>query len=133
MNYIHYSLIALVGWGLWGFGAKLLTRHLPAYSNVFFTSVASIVFLAGFVTVSKAVVWNRYVFYTIPIAIVSTIALVAFYRALETGPASTVIPITGLYIVIPAILGFIFLHERLTWTKLAGFILAIISIILLSK
>jgi transporter family protein len=133
MNYIHYSLIALIGWGLWGFGVKLSTRYLPAYANVFFTSAVSLVILAGIVSINRGFVWNRYVWLTVPVAVLGTIALVAFYRALETGPASVVIPLTGIYIVLPAILGFVFLQEKMTWTKVTGIILAILAIIFLSR
>lgn len=40
---------------------------------------------------------------------------------------------TGLYIIIPAILGFIFLKEEPTPTRILGIILAVSAILLLSK
>lgn len=133
MNYLHWTLIALFGWGLWGFGVKLSTRYLPTSANVFFTSAFSLVMLAGLLAATRGFVWNRYVWLTVPVAVLGTVALVAFYRALEKGPGSVVIPLSGLYIVIPAILGFLFLHEKITVSKVIGILLAVASIILLSR
>ena len=46
-----------------------------------------------------------------------------YYRALQTGPASKVVPIDKLSVVITLILAFVFLHEEFTWKSLVGCIL----------
>jgi transporter family protein len=62
-----------------------------------------------------------------------TVAVMSLFRALSLGPASIVVPIYGMFIVGGAILGIVFLHEPITARKLAGIVLAIISIILIAK
>lgn len=46
-----------------------------------------------------------------------------YYRALQTGPASKVVPIDKLSVVLTLVLAFIFLHESLTWKSITGCIL----------
>ena len=46
-----------------------------------------------------------------------------YYRALQTGPASKVVPIDKLSVVITLILAFVFLHEKFTFKSLFGCIL----------
>lgn len=46
-----------------------------------------------------------------------------YYRALQTGEASKVVPIDKLSVVITLILAFIFLHEKFTLKSLAGCVL----------
>lgn len=46
-----------------------------------------------------------------------------YYRALQTGEASKVVPIDKLSVVITLILAFIFLHEKFTVKSLAGCVL----------
>ena len=46
-----------------------------------------------------------------------------YYRALQTGDASKVVPIDKLSVVITLVLAFVFLHEKFTPKSLAGVIL----------
>ena len=43
-----------------------------------------------------------------------------YYRALQIGDASKVVPIDKLSVVITLILAFVFLHERFTWKSAVG-------------
>ena len=46
-----------------------------------------------------------------------------YYKALQLGDASKVVPIDKLSVVITLVLAFIFLHEAFTWKSLVGCIL----------
>lgn len=43
-----------------------------------------------------------------------------YYRALQIGQASKVVPIDKLSVVITLVLAFVFLHEKFTWKSIAG-------------
>ena len=43
-----------------------------------------------------------------------------YYKALQTGQVSKVIPIDKMSVVLTLILAFVFLHEQLTWKSLIG-------------
>lgn len=46
-----------------------------------------------------------------------------YYKALQMGEASKVVPIDKLSVVITLILAFVFLHEQFTWKSIVGCIL----------
>ena len=46
-----------------------------------------------------------------------------YYRALQDGPASVVVPIDKLSVVITLVLAFVFLHEKFTWKSGLGAVL----------
>ncbi|HEC78791.1 MAG TPA: hypothetical protein ENI34_06575 [candidate division WOR-3 bacterium] len=132
MGYMKYAFIALVGWGFWAIGSKLMTRHFNTVSTTFWLSFWSIVFLAIFLIFKKNLMVNRYVYHTIPIGAISLIAILAFYKALKLGPASVVVPFTNMYVIFPVLFGFIVLKEAITTTRVIGIIFAILATIFLS-
>ena len=46
-----------------------------------------------------------------------------YYRALQIGQASKVVPVAELSVVITLVLAFVFLHEKFTWKSIAGAVL----------
>lgn len=46
-----------------------------------------------------------------------------YYRALQIGDASKVVPVDKLSVVITLVLAFVFLHEKFTWKSIAGAVL----------
>jgi len=132
MGYMKYAFIALVGWGFWAIGSKLMTRHFNTVSTTFWLSFWSIVFLAIFLIFKKNLMVNRYVYHTIPIGAISLIAILAFYKALKLGPTSVVVPFTNMYVIFPVLFGFIVLREAITTTRVIGIIFAILATIFLS-
>ena len=63
--------------------------------------------------------------------ITTGLAWLSFYRALQTGPASVVVPIDKLSIVLSVTFAFIFLGEKLTKRSFIGLIVIVFSTILL--
>lgn len=43
-----------------------------------------------------------------------------YYKALQIGEASKVVPVDKLSVVLTLVLAFVFLHEKFTWKSLAG-------------
>ena len=46
-----------------------------------------------------------------------------YYRALQIGQASKVVPVDKLSVIITLVLAFVFLHEKFTWKSIAGAVL----------
>ena len=46
-----------------------------------------------------------------------------YYRALQIGQASKVVPVDKISVVITLVLAFVFLHEKFTWKSIAGAVL----------
>jgi transporter family protein len=75
---------------------------------------------------------NKYVIYTLPIGLISLIAIVAFYKALSLGPSSVVLPLTNMYVILPVLFGFIVLKEAVTLPRVLGIIFAVLATIFLT-
>lgn len=60
-------------------------------------------------------------------------SLLCYYKALQIGKASKVVPIDKMSVVLTLILAFIFLHEQFTAKTLAGMILLTAGTILMIK
>jgi transporter family protein len=61
------------------------------------------------------------------------IAAIAFYGALRKAPASIVIPLSSLSLVITVVLSYFFLREVIEIRHIAGIVLAILAIFLLTS
>lgn len=132
MDYAKYAFVALVGWGLWAIGSKLLTRFFNTLSTTFWISFWSIVFLTFFLLFRKNLMFNKYVLYSIPVGIISLVAMISFYKALKLGPSSVVLPLTNLYVILPVLFGFIVLKESVTVVRVIGIVFAVLAAVLLT-
>ena len=54
-----------------------------------------------------------------------------YYRALQIGQASKVVPVDKLSVVITLVLAFVFLHEKFTWKSIAGAVLITVGTLLM--
>ncbi len=134
MDYIKYAYVALIGWGFWAIGSKVLSQHLNTISTTFWISLWSLVFLILTAAVFKRnLQFNQHALYAIPVGFISLLAILAFYRALKTGPASVVIPLTNLYVLFPVVFGFAILKEPITLNRLLGIFFAIVASYFLSR
>jgi len=61
-----------------------------------------------------------------------TVGLLAYYRVLELGPVSIVVPIYGLLMVVSSVIGVIAFDEKITPRKGAGIFFSILAIVLVS-
>jgi transporter family protein len=132
VDYVKYAFIALVGWGFWAIGSKLLTRYFNTLSTTFWISFWSILFLTFLILFRRSLMINKYVIYTAPIGLVSLIAIIAFYKALSIGPSSVVLPLTNMYVILPVLFGFIVLKEAVTLFRVLGIVFAILATIFLT-
>jgi uncharacterized membrane protein len=129
---MKYAFIALLGWGFWAIGSKLLTRYFNTLSTTFWISFWSLVFLTSFLFFRRTLMINKCVLWTIPVGLVSLIAIIAFYKALGEGPSSVVLPLTNLYVILPVVFGFVVLKEPVTATRVMGIVFAILAAVFLT-
>jgi transporter family protein len=59
--------------------------------------------------------------------------MVMYYTAIARGPLSVVIPIFNMNLIIPAVLGFLFLNEPMTVSKILGLIFASLAVVFLTR
>jgi transporter family protein len=133
VDYRILCVTALVFWGVWGFLGKLLSRDMPVATLMWWSSVGSLLPTVLYPLSQRAIHWAPRGEIALLSGLAGGIAVVAFYLALKNGPASVVFPLTGMYLLIPAVLGYVFLHEALTVGHAAGLVCAGAAIFLLSR
>ena len=135
VDWLVYALLALVFWGLWGVFSKVASTHLPSWA-IFLAELLVYMIMGIFIwgLLRTPTTWNLPgVTAAIAAGLCGGLALFFFLKALASGPATIVVPLTSLYPVITAALGVTFLRESLTGRHLAGIILAAAAVWLLSK
>ncbi len=59
--------------------------------------------------------------------------VIIFYTVLKQAPASVVIPVSTLYVLVTVVLSYLFLGEAITIKQLTGIVLGLVSIYLLTS
>ena len=133
-NWIVYSLVALMCWGLWGFFTKLASRYLDWTQLLVISGIVSLLTTLIIFVVGKPQIdmHSPGFIYALLAGITSALAVVAFYGALGTGKSSIVVPLTALYPAVTIVISFLVLSERISPSKGIGAALALAAILLLS-
>ena len=136
MNYLPLALITMVGLGIHYFLAKVISPHISSPviallgGAIFFPLVFAYIYFTKTPIMPEQKV---YFGYAILIGIPMAIAILTLYLALAKGPVSGVMPLYGLNAMVTALLGIVILHEPVTIPKIAGLVLAVVAIVLLSR
>jgi transporter family protein len=128
-----FIVICIVCWGLWAFFPKLATRYLSPMDALLYEIAAVVAVAAAILAIARP---------RMKVDSSSAIAFLAgsigsggfllYLLAVARHDASIVAPITALYPVVPVILGFFLLREKLSPLNYAGMALAVVAVILLS-
>jgi transporter family protein len=133
VDYRLLSVLALLCWGAWGFLTKLVSKDTSAQAVAFWATLSSLLPITVFAAASGSTRWFR----PSPLVIVSGLAAgaatICFYLAMKRGPASVVMPLTGMYIMLPALLGFIVLKEPMTLSHVLGLVCAALAVFFLAR
>lgn len=134
MDYLTMVSLSMVLMGFNTFAVKLVSQNLhPALILVtkFGMGMIGLVFYLSHTKVP--LVWNKYMFYGCLIGAWWSGIMVLYYTAIARGPLSIVIPIYNLNLIIPAVMGFIFLGEAITASKILGLVFASLALVLLTR
>lgn len=135
MTWLHYSIISLIFYGIWGFTLKVATKGLNAQSLL-------ITEMAGFTVMAVLIlVFMNFKFETHPKAswwafvagLIAAVATIALMLALSKGKTSVVVTMTALYPIITIILSLLLLKETIDLRQGVGVLLALVAIGLIAK
>lgn len=133
-EWLLYSGIVMVGWGVWGFFAKLAAHSIGPFESVFYTTLGwacTVGILILFRGVPFPVTWRGALFSFI-VGLIASAVFVPFVLALSKGKASVVVTVTALYPLVTLLLAFLFLHEAVTVRQGMGMLLALLAVILMN-
>lgn len=129
-GWLRPSLLALFFWGLWGFLTKLCAEKVPWQTMMVLFAIYTL--LGGLAAGSIKFKLDAWHLAGAGAGLAGALGFVYFFLALSRGPASVVIPITSLYVVLASLLAFVLLTEPLTLRKVLGVLSGIIAVILLA-
>jgi bacterial/archaeal transporter family protein len=129
--------LTIVLWGCWGFFGKLALEKHMAPTSVFLAEVGTSAVCAIPVLVllwrqhdgtALTTSWNVF---GVASGAGLALGLFCYYWALETSPASILVPLTAIYPAVSVVLSYALLHERPQVSQWVGILLVIIGAILL--
>ena len=130
------GIALLLLWGAYGIAAKIALNAI-GLQVLIWSQVASLVLFPTYFLLFKELLPLKLdgagIAWALGAGVLGVSGGVVLYLLLRDAPASMVIPISALYPVVTVILAFLFLHEELSWSRVAGIALAVIAIWLLSS
>ncbi len=129
---ILYSLLAMVFFGSGVFFYKLGTPNFSVGIGASIFIASHLVILGSLAIIEKTKFNTGDLKFLIIGGLLAGLAQVFFFLALKTGKLHVVVPIRNLALLVTILLGVLFLAEKITLTKLAGILLGVSAIILLS-
>ena len=138
MKWLLAAIGTMILWGFWGVAARKATMLSNSWYQVYVASNLAALFVITVLVIRKgraALPPGAQGFgWALIAGIAGTVGYILFILAMELGgKASIVVPLTALYPAVGAIFAVLLLKETLTSTQLAGIVLAVISVILLSR
>ena len=138
MSYTGWAVLAMAVYGVNAVLLKLALRQVPAEVALAVTN--TVLVAAGFALVvfrgQSIVAHLSFGWPTVYMGLAGvtlTVGVVAFYTALSRGPASVVVPIFAMNFAVASLLGVVLLGEGMTIQRGFGLLLAVGSIILLTR
>lgn len=135
-DWVPYSILALLTWGVWAFLPKVALDFLDPGTAFVFEALggASTGFL--FMLIFRPRLAGVPIMGVIPAfltGVLGYLGLIFFMYAVRAGgKVSIIAPLTALYPIVTIALALIFLKERINIVQLSGIVLALISILLIS-
>jgi len=134
MNYVAYAVVALITYGFVAPVVSYAMEDIPSEVAVVITnSILVVMALAVAVTQDHSIteyLGHERFPYLILGGILLGIGIMAYYKALELGPVSVVVPVYGMFIALSSIMGFLVFEEVLTARKALGILFGLVAIYL---
>ncbi|WP_049985073.1 EamA family transporter [Halobellus rufus] len=135
-SYLQFSILAFVTYSLVAPLLKVAMETIPSTPAVFFSNFVLLLVVGGvlYYRGESPVPYlrHRYTPHIVGLGVLLTVGLLTYYRALELGPVSVVVPIYGLFIVVSSVIGIVAFEETLTPRKVGGIFFSIVAIVLIS-
>lgn len=138
MRYLTWAVVALLAYSLVAPLMKVALAHVPSDVAVFVSNLILVVAALTVATLSEEPI-RPYLDPTHPGTLFMlaagcclAVGILAYYRALELGDVSVVVPIFGLFIVFSSLVGVVALDEPMTARKALGIAFAVVALILVA-
>ncbi|GGL60587.1 EamA family transporter [Halocalculus aciditolerans] len=136
MDYLKWALVALAGYTFVAPLMKIATGPggIPSTVAALVANAILVLGTIGVVLYTGLPVVDYLTHPRIPYVAAAgvclTVGILAYYKALSTGPVSIVVPVFGMFLVTSSLAGILFLGDDLTLRKSAGVLFAIAAVYL---
>lgn len=136
MQHVAWAITALLAYSVLPPLVKVAVEDVPSEAALFVVNGTLMVLLPVFILATGGEILphltDEKVPYLVAAGVALTVALIAFYRGLATGPVSVVVPIFGLFLVGSSAIGVALFGEALTARKGLAIATAVASVYLVS-
>jgi len=131
-NWRIWMIVYLVLLGVWGVMVKVASVRLNALTVTFVSTTAAWLTVVLF-SLPRLNFSSRFgVSIAVLCGVIGGITSIIFYGVLKYAPASIVIPLTTLYILVTVVLSYALLGETISLRQAAGILLGIAAVFLLT-
>ena len=134
MNYIIWALVAMLGYTLVAPLMKVALVEVPSTVAVLVSNTILVTAAVAVVAATESdpltYLSSPKMLYVVAAGLCLAVGILAYYRALELGPISVVVPIFAMFIVTSSVVGILFLEEVLTLRKGLGIVLGMAAVYL---
>ena len=131
-NWRIWILVYLVLLGVWGVMVKVASVRLNALTVTFVSTTAAWLTVVLFSLPRLNFSSRLGVSVAVLCGVIGGITSIIFYGVLKYAPASIVIPLTTLYILVTVVLSYALLGETISLRQAAGILLGIAAVFLLT-
>ena len=132
-DWLVYSLICSLLYGLWGFFGNLATKYIDYQTAFIYEAIGAILMTFFILVQTKNFSFQgdvRGILFAVLVGVCGTVASLVFFIALGKGEVANVVSVTSIYPLITIVLSSLFLKEAITLPQMLGVLLAIIAVIL---
>jgi transporter family protein len=134
MNYIIWALVAMLGYTLVAPLMKVALVEVPSTVAVLVSNTILVTAAVAVVAATESdpltYLSSPKMLYVVAAGLCLAVGILAYYRALELGPISVVVPIFAMFIVTSSVVGILFLEEVLTLRKGLGIVFGMTAVYL---
>jgi len=131
-NWRIWMIVYLVLLGIWGVMVKVASVRLNALTVTFVSTTAAWLTVVLF-SLPRLNFSSRFgVSIAVLCGVIGGITSIIFYGVLKYAPASIVIPLTTLYVLVTVVLSYALLGETISLRQAAGILLGIAAVFLLT-
>lgn len=127
------TLMSVVLFGVWGFLVKVGTNHLPWQQVVFTVWATNFLILVLAMVRHVGNLWTPWTAVAFVAGVFAAFGSLLFYRSMSLGPASLVVPLSSLYVLVTFVLAVAILQEPVHVRHLLGVGLGLASMLLLAR
>ena len=127
-----YVFLYIVFSGIWGVVVKFASMRLGALTATFVAVTSSAIVVAVLTFRGLHLQWTGGMLAAVAGGLLGGLSAVAFYSALRQAPASVVVPLSSLYLVVTVLLSHVFLGEAIGARQWVGIAFGLLAIALLA-